>query len=786
MSQPFKKQMLDRVGSMDSQEMRNMLATLIVNCSLSQRTLVASLQNAMNFPIQVYPGTHRSSQNAADVESDGSEDDEDRKEGKKKKKKKKKQEEIDCSRSTRSRTQETITSEEDEADAGESDAAETDEAEPNDEKAATDTRSKIKKRRELKRQRLLEQLRELPNGEKMQHFSNKRIRKAITKHRRLRKKNRRSTAKQLKAHHGHKDKTDMTGDQSGDEDHAASGQMDVNEAEASGKKRSKLVIGKLKGSHTDYVALPDSNDPDEKSVADAQEQTATPASRGSSKKRKGRQILDGAPRNHPKEVVAVSSGEDDEISAAENVARTPAPIAFSLASDNDGVGPRSREPVTLRTLGNVKSTNNGNSRGNTLGESSRDYDEEDDHESSSRRRAQTVFGDARSLRRGRSARGFQQQAECASADLTINEQGKSSATKSSTPAANHHAKKRKRGETDGPSDPMQRKTGQGTREFVRDDHQKSRAQLRCQSAPVSPLDSTNFTSRQDIKSRGNGSAFCSEHQRPSQDRAVIVTANSQVPQDDDCQVKQEADDDEIEMFMSPITPFRNKPAAAQEKRPLNQSQSVPSDPSGVKIGQHTYFVSQNDGNTTQLATPSGSRTLSLGTNLHGHGQHQSSPAQASQRSPGRAYQNPKPVTPRTNRSTTPRSGRGQPSSNRRGSWNRWSASRGAKGTAKTPIPAPSFTQKRAAKDDTAAPCSSTVKKDISQSSEKMPAVGGGRGVQPSTPKRKPPTNANSPPPSLLAKYTPDGEQWFKCRLCGKWFRYSDNPQDACPAMHPGN
>lgn len=67
MSQEFKKTMLDQLCNMDLRTTRDVLGTMLVNCTPSQTTLTSSIINAMYNPISLFPNPQQVSQSSTNA-----------------------------------------------------------------------------------------------------------------------------------------------------------------------------------------------------------------------------------------------------------------------------------------------------------------------------------------------------------------------------------------------------------------------------------------------------------------------------------------------------------------------------------------------------------------------------------------------------------------------------------------------------------------------------------------------------------------------------------------------
>lgn len=194
-------------------------------------------------------------------------------------------------------------------------------------------------------------------------------------------------------------------------------------------------------------------------------------------------------------------------------------------------------------------------------------------------------------------------------------------------------------------------------------------------------------------------------------------------------------DDDIQMFTSPTTPFKNKGTAGSEQPdvikepalPISQNSPLPS--GGVRVGRHTFYFSRSENSTTRLSTPSGSRTLSLGIDT------QAQPILSTQQQGGscQVLQTQQPAKPKNKERSNANSTALSLLSKGKSSGKRVSTHRGKKHGKKTQKLKPFLAQKE-----------------------------------------------------LMAQWRkPDAEQEYNCKSCGAWFKYSENSLGACPPMHPG-
>lgn len=143
-------------------------------------------------------------------------------------------------------------------------------------------------------------------------------------------------------------------------------------------------------------------------------------------------------------------------------------------------------------------------------------------------------------------------------------------------------------------------------------------------SPVPASVSSRLASELVVRPRSNHATPgpSSVRARPSIEQNHPITPDRQDKQKDGPRIKEEpgGDDEDLRMFMSPTTPFKNNKGAAKPAVPssvqnqpqlVNQNSALSLD-GGVRVGEYMFFPSRNENNITRLATPSGSRTLSLG------------------------------------------------------------------------------------------------------------------------------------------------------------------------------
>lgn len=269
--------------------------------------------------------------------------------------------------------------------------------------------------------------------------------------------------------------------------------------------------------------------------------------------------------------------------------------------------------------------------------------------------------------------------------------------------------------------------------------------------------------------------------------------------------KEEPDgDSDIQIFNKPITPFKKGKAAMKPRGPLPiraRDQLTPENSSplvgGVKIGQHTYFMTDNGGNPSILATPSGSRTLSLG-NVGPQARHRQ-PRLASQTRAGPFRSSD------SHGSNTHRSDSHSPASHSPDSHNsdtHGSARQGAEGRAahaqsvrskpeiKNRVKAESAFQSSPGQLQKSSKSNGGSSKNASLTPSKSEKISikkwkEAMAASPNTPKSQQNINLGTPSLDQISQWTPEGERRFKCNFCGRWFKYSQNPDASCQGMHPG-
>lgn len=789
--------MMYRVRDMDPEYAKDVLGTMIVNCTTLQTTLTSGFVKAMDNPISLFQQpqqmNQQMNQNTSNTDPSDENIDESFVRVVKRKKEKRNGRKGKNNTSSKSRTKETVNSNDHESDDG------------TDDEVLPTSRAKTEKHKKNRKKAPKKQLREATDSGKVERRRKKEEERALRKERKDERRMKK-LLRRLEALRDLEDEDYAPAQEAKDLNPGSDQEKEGSAAKVSKKSRSKKKTSAKKSRRVEKEV-------DNAEEGHTQEENATDLDTDHDNSRRRQKSRKKRPTNAQEK-----NSSNEGSPAAENQAEPAAkPQAADSETDSELEEPQRSASKMLKKLQTSRKKDRRHKKDVTrpsrkdkkskrhiseeLGENMAEDNIDVEDGSASQRQSQTGLGNVMGSQGVKHARTSKQNAKPTLVDAPSSyEQDASLAGSSpqrdsnpgkkrsrpqaqSIESSNKSAKKQKTDEADNARNPAL----VAAHEEIRDGSTAPNgqlmgsAQVRCQSAPASLV----------IRPRISRPTPSNIQMHPFLGQNHPITPSQQDKQPHGSQIKEESvdddddDDDDIQMFTSPTTPFKNDQGAANSEQPAPAqcqpaNQNGPHPFTGVKVGQHTYFVSQSDNNTTRLSTPGGSRTLSLGMNTQAQRptltpQQQANPFQVLQRTPGDATQIQQPATPgNMSSSVNPSSSAKQKSSDKRRN-----TYRGKKNGLRTPNLKSSPGQKGGLKKRAAATAASSAAQQIA-TIDNLAAP-----AQPSTPTPQPQAGAVSPSQSQIARWTLDGELRFKCRFCGVWFKYSDNPVTACRPMHPG-
>lgn len=757
----FKKENLERLRRMQPAEMRAVLATMLMDCNVSTTTLSKSFANAMDNPLFLLEQFEQKN------DASSSTDEAIKKKSTKTKKKKRNKLKRDAASKSRSKKQSKAV--EDDTDDGINDK------EPTKRRSKLKRREKASKKASKKRQRDVSSDDGQSDDDRLREKEEKRARRKERRDERRQQK----TLKRLEKQRDGDDpdyapsQTPMELSADSDNDGQSPAPDDNTERARSSDSESE---------RRSVPAVVSDNDEDE------EPQSAADAVKSSKKSRKSK-------KNRRKKSRKESNENESELEEPGSSARKMVKKLMKSGKE---------KPAKKAKAG--RASRKGNNVSQELGESIQAVDVSNGEQNTQAQSPMSLEDSSRDSLGGKRARASKQKAKPSLVDRLshagVPEDDDAPATPGRPlPTQQPEAgTQRKRGRGDGEGLQENDLSASNKRRKTHDDHDAN--ELDGQQVAAQPLASSPSAA---VQAQSPNSVVAQVRPFPGTYTAITPRIQQEheapVPR-----IKQEFEDDtDIQMFNSPITPFKIGNAVVNTRGPLpirGRVQRTPENSTpllgGHKVGQHTYFVRENGGNASILATPTGSRTLSLGNIIAPQAQ-QSMPVSQTKAGPSQGpnsckssshmlgphishSHSPKSHNSDTRGGQTPRApgGATHPQSVRSDLPKARDSVKNESDFKSTPANGQNSPKSNAANKSRSLVPTASEWKQIRRWQKQAKAA------SPITPRsRQGGIIAATPSQYQISQWTPNGERRFKCNFCGRWFKYSQNPGTACQGMHPG-